>query len=250
MGRAICRGPRSPSPSRRYARFATTQIDGAIRLSRSRRRHQGRARLPIANVRRSTMEQTAPSAGLDDRSKRCDPHRRRTPDECGRSAAQDPLQSVIRDPKQNLNVCPTGKGRAGDFSRCGSVDFPPAFSPGKVLTRLRGEAYIRLLRCAAARRDGAPSKLLTDQSDPRPISVGGSELRRLSCVPGWGSPRSPGCLTGESEERETWTAESLRAASSKERVRPDETSAVHVLGQACRLLPARVVAGVTDLVKT
>jgi hypothetical protein len=42
----------------------------------------------------------------------------------------------------------------------------------------------------------------------------------------------------------------LRAASSKERVRPDETSAVHVLGQACRLLPARVVVGVTDLVKT
>ena len=26
--------------------------------------------------------------------------------------------------------------------------------------------------------------------------------------------RSPGCLTGESEERETWTAESLRTASS------------------------------------
>src|SRR5262245_686024 len=28
----------------------------------------------------------------------------------------------------------------------------------------------------------------------------------------------PGCLTGESEERETWTAESLRAGSSIERV--------------------------------
>jgi hypothetical protein len=26
--------------------------------------------------------------------------------------------------------------------------------------------------------------------------------------------RFPGCLTGESEERETWTAESLRTASS------------------------------------
>ncbi len=47
--------------------------------------------------------------------------------------------------------------------------------------------------------------------------------------------RFPGCLKSESEERETWTAESLRAASSGEdgiekcpfaRERPDETSAV------------------------
>src|SRR5229473_1114273 len=46
----------------------------------------------------------------------------------------------------------------------------------------------------------------------------------------------PGCLTGESEERETWTAESLRAASPNEDLclrgeRPDETSAVDVSGQ-------------------
>jgi hypothetical protein len=53
----------------------------------------------------------------------------------------------------------------------------------------------------------------------------------------------PGCLTGESEERETWTAESLRAASSLGRVRPDETSAVHVSGQH----PVTQVTGV-DLV--
>jgi len=44
----------------------------------------------------------------------------------------------------------------------------------------------------------------------------------------------PGCLTGESEERETWTAESLRAASSngegfgffRKRAAVEETSAV------------------------
>src|SRR5262249_49399216 len=46
----------------------------------------------------------------------------------------------------------------------------------------------------------------------------------------------PGCLIGESEERETWTAESLRAASRSranvfDRVRPDETSAGGVSGQ-------------------
>ena len=65
----------------------------------------------------------------------------------------------------------------------------------------------------------------------------------------------PGCLTGESEERETWTAESLRAASSignlcpkgwlrkrpifEKRRRPDETSAVDVSGQH----PCRKAAG-------
>ena len=49
---------------------------------------------------------------------------------------------------------------------------------------------------------------------------------------------APGCLTGESEERETWTAESLRAASSNgedlflfARRAVEETSAVDVSGQ-------------------
>src|SRR5579872_2444638 len=49
----------------------------------------------------------------------------------------------------------------------------------------------------------------------------------------------PGCLTSESEERETWTAESLRAASSngegfgflRARTAMEETSAVDVSGQ-------------------
>jgi hypothetical protein len=40
----------------------------------------------------------------------------------------------------------------------------------------------------------------------------------------------PGCLTSESEERETWTAESLRAAfaigATLSRKWPEETSAV------------------------
>src|SRR5262249_24049236 len=49
-----------------------------------------------------------------------------------------------------------------------------------------------------------------------PISIGGHKLRRLSGSPGGGTALVPGCLTGESEERETWTAESLRAASRRE----------------------------------
>jgi hypothetical protein len=69
-----------------------------------------------------------------------------------------------------------------------------------------------------------------------PIPIGGGEVRRLSGISEGGTASVPGCLIGESEERETWTAESLRAASSIEdlssiAVRPDETSAVDVSGQ-------------------
>src|SRR3981189_252614 len=42
--------------------------------------------------------------------------------------------------------------------------------------------------------------------------IGSATLRRLSGLPGRGTVRVPGWLTSESEERETWTAESLRAA--------------------------------------
>ncbi len=47
------------------------------------------------------------------------------------------------------------------------------------------------------------------------VRVAASDVRGLT-PPGHGgrSCKVPGCLTSESEERETWTAESLRAASS------------------------------------
>src|SRR5262245_16965835 len=45
-----------------------------------------------------------------------------------------------------------------------------------------------------------------------PITIGSSWLRRSRNLRGDGTTSVPGCLTGESEERETWTAESLRAA--------------------------------------
>src|SRR5262245_22689489 len=72
-----------------------------------------------------------------------------------------------------------------------------------------------------------------------PIAVGGLRLRRPSGLPGVGTARFPGCLIGESEERETWTAESLRAAFARGRNSPngavDETSAADVSGQhPCR----------------
>ena len=77
-----------------------------------------------------------------------------------------------------------------------------------------------------------------------PILIGSERLRRLAGLPAGGAVMVPGCLTSESEERETWTAESLRAASSngegflasqdfllRAKMRPDETSAVDVSGQ-------------------
>ena len=71
------------------------------------------------------------------------------------------------------------------------------------------------------------------------VRVAASDVRGLT-PPGHGgrSCKVPGCLTSESEERETWTAESLRAASSNgegvglrawafsARERLEETSAV------------------------
>jgi hypothetical protein len=68
----------------------------------------------------------------------------------------------------------------------------------------------------------------------------------------------PGCLTGESEERETWTAESLRAASSngesfgffRKRAAMEETSAVlrFKVHRAELLCPRVQSIGVVDLV--
>ncbi len=88
-------------------------------------------------------------------------------------------------------------------------------SDREVLTRFGAAAYIAPTRRAAARRDGAPAKLLTDNGDQPPTCcVGGRGFGGSPACPGRGILVVPGCLTGESEERETWTAESLRAASS------------------------------------
>src|ERR1700683_5008157 len=79
------------------------------------------------------------------------------------------------------------------------------------LTINEGVAYIPATRRAAARRNGAPPKLFTDNGDLPPTPVGGSCFVGAPAGPGRGTACAPGCLTGESEERETWTAESLRA---------------------------------------
>jgi hypothetical protein len=85
------------------------------------------------------------------------------------------------------------------------------------LTINRGLHYICPLRRAARLkgRDGASPKhladILGDQASDEGRRLAASTAPRLTG--GWGSPWFPGCLKSESEERETWTAESLRAAS-------------------------------------
>src|SRR5665213_1066481 len=78
--------------------------------------------------------------------------------------------------------------------------------------------YTAPRRAVRLRRDCAPLKLLTGIVKRYPIVLGctgfdGSPVRR-----GWGPPWFPGCLKSESEERETWTAGSLRAASREEAI--------------------------------
>ena len=147
-------------------------------------------------------------------------------EKCGRSTAWEafprPLTPLYRLRRWLLPVC------------TGRVDFGPA----RELTFARPEPYIT---ANSARRGlGATARLRSsslifgDQaSDPNRRPEASTALRASRRV---GTALVPGCLTGESEERETWTAESLRAASRSEQhvfewERPDETSAVDVSGQ-------------------
>jgi hypothetical protein len=105
----------------------------------------------------------------------------------------------------------------------------------KALTRPAPQDYIDPLGRAAAWRDGASAKPLTVSHGDRASghALCGHVRRRVGCdglyvlrlrpedvlrffrrKSGRRSCKAPGCLKSESEERETWTAESLRAASS------------------------------------
>ena len=62
--------------------------------------------------------------------------------------------------------------------------------------------------------DDAPPKLLTFSEERPPIRLGGFRFVGFPVRREVGAARLPGCLKSESEERETWTAGSLRTASS------------------------------------
>jgi hypothetical protein len=98
----------------------------------------------------------------------------------------------------------------------------------KALTIVNPQDYIRPLGAPPPWRDGAAWKPLTVYAVNHPAMCFGHDGCAgfggfpLSSLPSeWGvegrgkrGRKVPGCLTSESEERETWTAESLRAASS------------------------------------
>ena len=91
--------------------------------------------------------------------------------------------------------------------------------------------YTPQRRAVRLRCDCAPLKLLTGTVNRHPIVLGCTGFAGSSAYRRGGPPWFPGCLKSESEERETWTAESLRAAlawrrDSSSGTASEETSAV------------------------
>jgi hypothetical protein len=141
---------------------------------------------------------TPPSAGT------------RGAEECGWSAARRPLCTSSKLPVLLAKMTVAGLHRSPGFFDSPSVDFP---APQRLYNRL-----IRLAAASARRRVfEAPHRYSVTRF---PILIGSHKLRRLCLrvlsVPRRVGPPVPRCLTGESEERETWTAESLRTARPNE----------------------------------
>jgi hypothetical protein len=129
-----------------------------------------------------------------------------TTEECGRSTARQ----AARPAPAGIAVSP-GSGHQGWRAiarRRGSA--PPA------VDKVKGPSlYTPSTVRPPPRRDGAPMK--PSLRRPSTSFRSQSEARVAMALRGFAAgPPVPGCLTGESEERETWTAGSLRAASSRE----------------------------------
>jgi hypothetical protein len=212
-------------------------------LSRSKRRHQVAARL--LSPRQSVNDRTqALSTGSWLVRAGATPTSERTPEECGRSAAQPPVDIThpgsyaaivafrcvmathrkIAAPRRGMRplslhhcrripISVRAAGRSGE-RRFAQTPMRRIFTRRGVDKPTEGGLYTASQVRRRLRREVAPSKLLTDTGEQASdeASDAGS-FDGFSGAPGMGSA-IPGCLTGESEERETWTAESLRAASS------------------------------------
>jgi hypothetical protein len=130
----------------------------------------------------------------------------RTAEECGRSAARD-VRIAETGPGARLQSEPRTPAKIAALMRSTGL-----ILAAEALTILDPEDYIDPL--------GAPPMLRRDGASAKPLTVytvnAHSAMSRWSCrMCGFRRSRKvPSCLTSESEERETWTAESLRAASS------------------------------------
>ena len=142
----------------------------------------------------------------------------RTAEDCGRSATGDWLSGALARDRLPRYL---RRGARAEIARSGGL-----ILGSEALTRPAPQDYIDPLGRAAAWRDGASAKPLTVHTvtDHSAIQSWPCSRRRVGCA-GFGAPASagvflnerrsrkvPGCLTSESEERETWTAESLRTA--------------------------------------
>ena len=124
----------------------------------------------------------------------------RTADECGSSAAHCLARARV---KKGLNAGIAGNGAARKKNQL--MLTTTAAGPYKLAHTARRPLTARL------RASEAPH-LWWDRASEE--VVGGSSFVGFLARRGVETARFPGCLTGESEERETWTAESLRTASS------------------------------------
>ena len=123
-------------------------------------------------------------------------------EECGRSTAHRGLSRSANSPISLKNMAVAGLHREGGFSPLRGVDIRHPERLYKLNSARR--------RLGATARLRSSSLIFGDQaSDPDRRPRASTALR----FTGGRDRPVPGCLTGESEERETWTAESLRAAS-------------------------------------
>ena len=132
--------------------------------------------------------------------------RPRTAHEYGLSAARQALKLRFRE------------GRKSPYSRAIGAPSVSETDHLRLTFPWSRSLYTASRRAVRLRRDCAPLKLLTGIVNRYPIVLGCTGFDGSPVIGGWGPPWSPGCLKSELEERETWTAGSLRVASRGEAI--------------------------------
>ena len=236
------------SPPRNDCDGATSPPARLLGASRNQATVQGFRRFPAVIATAKAVEPASAQSSVDvvatPYCDRPDTIGQRTAEECGRCAAY----AVGMSAKTHAAGC-RGYCAGCEIRPLDSGHFLACILREKALTMTAPEAYISPLGAPPLDAMACLEKPLTvcavnHPASPWPRRMCG--LRRLLprfLRPSRGQARwkderrghqAPGCLTSESEERETWTAESLRTASSNgedfgflgKRAVMEETSAV------------------------